>query len=198
MLERDVLPKTYFDRTDTKPSEQAASRLYSSTYYVRRLLQPLILVCGHGARDSRCGVMGPLLLEQFDATCKDLNISFRSALITHIGGHKFAGNVIVYVPPIRAFQGNSLAGMGIWYGRVEPRHVPGIVRETLGKGRIVRELYRGSMSAGEDPEAWLQWRVGLREARDRRKEKARRKQDDSKGAVSSASSAQTHSWQAET
>ena len=32
---------------------------------------------------------------------------------SHIGGHKLAGNVVVY----------SRTGRGIWYGRVKPEHV---------------------------------------------------------------------------
>ena len=85
-------------------------------------------------------------------------------LISHIGGHKFAGNVILYLPPDSgavsgadgAGQGegegegdgvNMLAGRGIWYGRVEPRHVEGIVKETVLKGVVIKELFRGGVNA---------------------------------------------------
>ncbi|KAF3356493.1 putative bolA-like protein [Verticillium dahliae VDG1] len=66
----------------------------------------------------------------------------------HIGGHKFAGNVIVYVPPgMRAQDGteHGLAGRGIWYGRVEPRHVEGIVKETILGGRVIADMFRGGI-----------------------------------------------------
>jgi (2Fe-2S) ferredoxin len=33
--------------------------------------------------------------------------------------------------------------MEIWYGRVEPKHVEGIVKETIGGGRVIQELLRG-------------------------------------------------------
>jgi hypothetical protein len=33
--------------------------------------------------------------------------------VSHVGGHKFAGNVIVYSP----------SGTGVWYGRVFPEKV---------------------------------------------------------------------------
>ncbi|KLJ06659.1 hypothetical protein EMPG_17845 [Blastomyces silverae] len=36
----------------------------------------------------------------------------------------------------------SLAGKGIWYGRVEPRHVEGIVEETVLGGRVISEHFR--------------------------------------------------------
>jgi len=104
-------------------------------------------------------------------------------MISHIGGHKWAGNVIVYIPPDyqinpveRVHRGTSpkdetsggstepvvhedqalaasdnlpnlspLAGKGIWYGRVEPKHVEGIVEQTIGHGQIIRELFRGGV-----------------------------------------------------
>lgn len=71
----------------------------------------------------------------------------RVGLISHIGGHRFAGNVIIYVPPamMAGQTKHALAGMGIWYGRVEPRHVEGIVAETVLGGSIIRDLSRGGI-----------------------------------------------------
>lgn len=69
----------------------------------------------------------------------------RVGLVSHIGGHKWAGNVIVYFPAIVP-QNSSLAKLaskGVWYGRVEPCHVEGIVRETVLRGRVIEELCRG-------------------------------------------------------
>ncbi|KAL1919755.1 uncharacterized protein VTP21DRAFT_1686 [Calcarisporiella thermophila] len=57
-------------------------------------------------------------------------------MVSHIGGHKFAGNVIVYT------QGGK---RGIWYGRVTPCHVESIVEQTILHGKVIRELYRGHM-----------------------------------------------------
>lgn len=37
---------------------------------------------------------------------------------SHIGGHKFAGNLIVYSP----------RGTGVWYGRVSPKEVSDFYR----------------------------------------------------------------------
>ena len=67
----------------------------------------------------------------------------RVGLISHVGGHKFAGNVIIYIPP--SMIANRLAGKGIWYGRVGPSHVEGIIVETIVKGRVVGELFRGGI-----------------------------------------------------
>lgn len=111
-------------------------------------------------------------------------------MISHIGGHKWAGNIIIYVPPDyklgalereargrrprdRVVTGQDeavdvpedeaispeelqeglspLAGKGIWYGRVEPKHVEGIVEQTLGHGQIIRELFRGGINYDGSP-----------------------------------------------
>jgi hypothetical protein len=74
--------------------------------------------------------------------------SARVGLISHIGGHKFAGNVIIYLPPgMKTEDGRShpLAGHGVWYGRVEPKHVQGIVSETIIKGNVIKGFFRGAI-----------------------------------------------------
>lgn len=118
----------------------------------------VVLICGHAQRDSRCGVMGPLLQREFEEKLLregyilDNNDSgdksterkaARVGLISHVGGHAFAGNVIIYVPNTTAFEGNKLAGKGVWYGRVEPKHVEGILKATVGDGVVIEDLLRG-------------------------------------------------------
>ncbi|KAL6805543.1 Sucrase/ferredoxin-like domain-containing protein [Trichoderma sp. SZMC 28012] len=135
----------------------------------------LVLICGHGGRDMRCGAMGPVLRDEFADKLErqgfnvaseavqigslDGNLEIegssndkvaRVGLISHIGGHKFAGNVIIYIPPGHTTAGGEkhpLAGYGIWYGRVEPKHVEGIVGETVMGGRVVEDKFRGGIDA---------------------------------------------------
>jgi hypothetical protein len=73
----------------------------------------------------------------------------RVGLISHIGGHKFAGNVIIYLPPDLKMgnEQHPLAGHGIWYGRVDPKNVEGIVKETVLKGNVVADMFRGGIDA---------------------------------------------------
>jgi (2Fe-2S) ferredoxin len=88
-------------------------------------------------------------VEAVEAPAKEWKYAARVGLISHIGGHKFAGNVIVYLPPrLKTDDGEAhpLAGHGIWYGRVEPRHVEGIISETILKGRVIEELFRGGIT----------------------------------------------------
>lgn len=134
----------------------------------RKVDDILILICGHANRDERCGKLGPLLQAEFEDKLQRQNIAIlrgppvaeaaevdtdvegyvptaRVGLISHIGGHKWAANMIVYIPP--SFKTNSLAGKGIWYGRVEPSHVEGIVAKTVLDGKVIKELFRGGIDA---------------------------------------------------
>ncbi|CAG8675002.1 hypothetical protein GLOIN_2v1459790 [Rhizophagus irregularis DAOM 181602=DAOM 197198] len=101
----------------------------------------VVLICSHMHRDKRCGVTAPLLKDEFDKILKDKGLDVESCadgiavyMTSHIGGHKFAGNVIVY----REKQ-------GIWYGRVTPCHVKSIIENTVIEGKIIKKLYRGSI-----------------------------------------------------
>lgn len=145
-------------------------------YGVRDVEDVLVLICGHGGRDMRCGVMGPVLRHEFETqlpqegvqvlrgpveidvhdesvaaisgTIEKPTLTARVGLISHIGGHKFAGNVIVYLPPsMQTSEGerHPLAGHGIWYGRVEPKHVRGILQETILKGNVIADMFRGGI-----------------------------------------------------
>ncbi|KAF2218749.1 Sucrase/ferredoxin-like-domain-containing protein [Elsinoe ampelina] len=135
----------------------------------RKMDEILILVCGHGGRDQRCGIMGPVLCREFEDKLARQGVSVlqnapplvgeernaeidgytptaRIGSISHIGGHKYAGNVIIYIPP--SFKDHALRGKGIWYGRVEPRHVEGIVEKTVLGGKVIRDLFRGGVGEG--------------------------------------------------
>ncbi|KAI8657740.1 FAD-binding FR-type domain-containing protein [Fusarium keratoplasticum] len=137
----------------------------------------LVLICGHGGRDARCGTMAPVLETEFKEKLRSEGLDVlegavqvpigleevqriqgeagpegttaRVGLISHIGGHKFAGNVIIYLPPHMKMgdMPHPLAGHGIWYGRVEPKNVEGIVKETILKGNVVADMFRGGIDA---------------------------------------------------
>ncbi|CAG8516903.1 1945_t:CDS:2 [Dentiscutata erythropus] len=98
----------------------------------------VILICGHKRRDIRCGVAGPLLKNEFDKVLKELKLDLRSngnnGVAVYLSSHHFAGNVIVY-------RNNQ----GFFYGRVTPCHVKMIVEKTVIEGKVIKELYRGSM-----------------------------------------------------
>lgn len=157
------------DRLTRKPVYQQL------LYGVRDVTDILVLICGHGGRDMRCGVMGPALRDEFEAqlpregvdvlrgpvemtldegvpaiagTMEKPASTARVGLISHIGGHKFAGNLIIYLPlsmKLGSGQRHPLAGHGIWYGRAEPKHVEGIIQETIMKGNVIADMFRGGI-----------------------------------------------------
>ncbi|KAK3901491.1 Sucrase/ferredoxin-like-domain-containing protein [Staphylotrichum tortipilum] len=164
----DGLSPIHRDRLLRKPAYRGL------LWGVKDVKEVVVLVCGHGGRDRRCGVFGPMLRDEFEkrlpgmgvevlrgpvevegeegeaveGTASGREYAARVGLISHIGGHKFAGNVIIYLPPgLKTQDGGEhpLAGHGIWYGRVEPRHVEGIVGETVLRGRVIEELFRGGI-----------------------------------------------------
>ncbi|ROT39122.1 hypothetical protein SODALDRAFT_344130 [Sodiomyces alkalinus F11] len=176
----DALPPAHRDRLTRKPASRKLLR------GVRDVREVMVLICGHGGRDMRCGVAGPVLRAEFEASLPRLGVpvgkgpvvveeeenagkdaeefattesdgetvtvgegvAARVGAISHIGGHKFAGNVIVYIPPgtkTRDGGDHPLAGRGIWYGRVEPKHVDGIIRETILEGKVIQDMFRGGI-----------------------------------------------------
>ena len=65
-------------------------------------LEPLagayVFICAHASRDKRCGVCGPILIEKFkeEILARGLNEQVFVSACSHVGGHKYAGNVIIY------------------------------------------------------------------------------------------------------
>ncbi|XP_058112718.1 uncharacterized protein LOC131255846 isoform X2 [Magnolia sinica] len=59
-----------------------------------------VFVCSHGSRDRRCGVCGPALITKFkeEIDARGLQGQVSISPCSHIGGHKYAGNVIIFGP----------------------------------------------------------------------------------------------------
>ncbi|TPX49978.1 hypothetical protein SeMB42_g00553 [Synchytrium endobioticum] len=100
-----------------------------------------IFVCTHKKRDRRCGVAGPMLIDEFTVALKELTneldgYKIHVCGISHIGGHKFAGNLILYAPKTH----------GDWYGRVKTCHVRSIIQESILEGKVFKSLWRGQMN----------------------------------------------------
>jgi hypothetical protein len=110
-----------------------------------------IFVCIHRQRDERCGVCGPPLITQFNTALAERGLNDQVTVrgSSHIGGHRFAGNVLIYPG-------------GDWYGRVTPADVARILDQHVINGQPVGDLWRGRM--GLFPETQLEiakdWRDG--------------------------------------
>ncbi|KAK3413143.1 hypothetical protein EUGRSUZ_I01738 [Eucalyptus grandis] len=110
-----------------------------------------IFVCAHGSRDRRCGVCGPPLMEKLNEEIESRQLKDQVFVspCSHIGGHKYAGNLIVFSPDSEG------TITGHWYGYVTPDDVPEILEQHIGQGKVIERLWRGQMgaSAGEGQKA---------------------------------------------
>ncbi|KAL3901696.1 MAG: hypothetical protein SGCHY_000424 [Lobulomycetales sp.] len=107
-------------------------------------LKGIVLICAHKKRDKRCSATAELLMKEFSKEFVQRGIESQIAVYgtSHVGGHKFAGNVILFPS-------------GDWYGRVRTCHVSFLVQEALLAGSIVKDLWRGRMGhLGTDPKEW--------------------------------------------
>lgn len=113
---------------------------------VEQLTGSYIFVCAHGSRDKRCGVCGPALIKKFkdEISVKGIQDQVSVSPCSHIGGHKYAGNVIIFS---KHGQGEV---MGHWYGYVTPEDVSVLLEQHIGKGEIIDRLWRGQMGLSEE------------------------------------------------
>ncbi|KAF8477058.1 Sucrase/ferredoxin-like-domain-containing protein [Kalaharituber pfeilii] len=156
-LHNGASPTVELIRTYLLPTSPLPSKLIQALDLPlppRKVHETHILICTHKSRDSRCGIIGPILHMLFTNYLssrnllhpKDPDASVRGKVrvgnISHVGGHKYAGNVIVYLPPDD--DNWDRGGKGIWYGRVGgERDVERIVDQTVLRGNIIEELFRG-------------------------------------------------------
>lgn len=120
-----VIPEVFNPFKVEKKPEFKTVEKDETIFKETKLSKPLYLVCGHTLRDERCGILAPKILDELHEVTGDSLL----ASVTHVGGHAYAGNVII-LPE------------GIWYGRIMPENVQGMV-ESYESGHIIKDLYRG-------------------------------------------------------
>ncbi|KAL2866552.1 sucrase/ferredoxin-like domain-containing protein [Aspergillus lucknowensis] len=124
----------------------------------------VILLCSQKTRDARCGQSAPLLRREFDRHLRPLGLhrdlgderpgGVGIYFISHVGGHKYAANVIVYrrrdfdwykTTEAQVGGGNTRspaadegAAQCIWLARVRPEDCENIVRYTVLQGKVVK------------------------------------------------------------
>lgn len=140
--------------------------------------QAVILMCSQRTRDARCGQSAPLLRRELERHLRPLGL-YRDLhderpggvgiyFISHVGGHKYSANVMVYRRPNAfgqddeqqqqqpgggrrpggegegeadaAADGASEGGAAqcIWLARVMPEDCENLVRYTVLKGKVVK------------------------------------------------------------
>jgi len=136
----------------------------------------LILLCSQKTRDARCGQSAPLLRREFERHLRPLGL-YRDLhderpggvgiyFISHVGGHKFAANVLIYrragvagVQSLSKEENEAAERNGahyesagskkhdeepreaaqcIWLARVRPEDCENIVRYTVLQGKVVK------------------------------------------------------------
>lgn len=131
----------------------------------------LILLCSQKTRDARCGQSAPLLrkeLERHLRVCglyRDLDDERPGGVgiyfISHVGGHKYSANVMVYrkanafgldtvergkldgevcPPPSKPLMDEVQEGAAqcMWIARVRPEDCEGIVKYTVLQGKLIK------------------------------------------------------------
>jgi hypothetical protein len=92
-----------------------------------------ILVCTHNEMDCRCGDVGTKVYNHLTS----LNLVDTVLRSSHIGGHEFAANLIVYPS-----NPNGNSSFGDWYGGVNIDNVDRWL-EIIKAKRIPKEFWRG-------------------------------------------------------
>ncbi|KAF3931479.1 hypothetical protein ABW19_dt0204326 [Dactylella cylindrospora] len=145
-------------------------------FSLEKITEPLILTCSHGGRDRRCGVIGPAITREFNTLIHhqspENRIDAIAGDISHIGGHKYAGNVIIHLPadyplskkindapaasmPVAGADSTVIPtttshSVAIWYGRVMPHHAESIFDLTIRQGKVIKDLLRGIVNSNGD------------------------------------------------
>ena len=96
--------------------------------------EQFIFTCAHVNRDMRCGYCGSKLHDLFveEIEKRGLKDKVLAARVSHVGGHAFAGNVLLYPS-------------GAWYGYLRPSDVSRIFDEHISNGIILADKLRGKI-----------------------------------------------------
>lgn len=127
---------------ESKPAKSTTSEQISQKFKYEVCEKDWLLICGHYQRDRRCGIIAQDLIEEIEARnlCADKNI----AIISHIGGHKYAGNLILYNCEKSSDRSQKLIDC-LWFSKVLPPSLP-ILLDNLKSGKIPKDLFRGGVS----------------------------------------------------
>lgn len=123
------------------PSKKALSdiKIDASNFQEFKIDKDLILTCGHTKRDLRCGIMAPMIVNELEKTLKESMKDYYIGEVSHVGGHAYAGNLLYYPKSCKSEKDF------IWYGRVFPESVQGIVESTVLNKIIIEDLFRGDI-----------------------------------------------------
>ncbi|EXJ54567.1 hypothetical protein A1O7_09908 [Cladophialophora yegresii CBS 114405] len=134
----------------------------------------LILMCSQKTRDARCGQSAPLLRKEFERILRPMGL-YRDVhddrpggvgiyFISHVGGHKYSANVMIYRRQGQKRPGEDVGAQRledeavqlIWLARVRPEDCENIVRYTILQGKVVKpkSQLRGGFDREKGMASW--------------------------------------------
>ncbi|KAG5995084.1 hypothetical protein E4U52_000370 [Claviceps spartinae] len=168
-LLRDVVSSAPTTASPLAPAEKIPASFSLGLRMARCPHDAVVLLCSQRSRDARCGQSAPLLRKELERHLRPLGLhrdlhderpgGVAIYLISHVGGHKYAANVIIYRRhnAFAALQGLEAgfdaperdsalgeddadvgAGQCIWLARVRPEHCENLVRYTILRGKLVK------------------------------------------------------------
>lgn len=146
----------------------------------------VILLCSQRTRDARCGQSAPLLRRELERHLRPLGLTrdldderpggVAIYFISHVGGHKYSANVMVYRRPdafgldddddgdTDGWKGNEEgqekgdvgAAQCIWLARIRPEDCENLVKFTVLKGKVVKpgSQLRGGFDRAKGLTSW--------------------------------------------
>lgn len=165
-------PQAEADSAEEQPPHPSSSSITTPLQSRPCPHAAVILLCSQRTRDARCGQSAPLLRREFERHLRPLGL-YRDMddtrpggvgiyFISHVGGHKYSANVIVYRRRDFDWYKNESAGtdaqeegaaQGVWLARVRPEECENIIKYTVLKGKVLKPGQQ--LRAGFDRERGL-------------------------------------------
>lgn len=129
---------THFD-VDTFVDEVLVQNQIWLSGRPERLSGTHIFVCSHASHDIRCGISGPVIIGKLRQELCTRGLEFDVCIrpCTHVGGHKYKANVIVYSLDVKC------------YANVTADDVYGLVDELFDMGVLIDEPRRSFQALSE-------------------------------------------------
>lgn len=151
VLELNTAPDTSNEPLEEQIPEDAAptSEIQDMNFAIRPCNhRAVILMCSQKTRDARCGQSAPLLRREFERHLRPLGL-YRDLqderpggvgiyFISHVGGHKYSANVMIYRRRQNEDGSWGEGTQGIWLARVRPEECEQIVKFTVLQGKVVK------------------------------------------------------------
>lgn len=135
-------------------SQIVADTPYEALQY-EKITGDWIFVCTHNERDRRCGVCGPRLLLEFNNAINSPQYSkyadrIHVRAISHVGGHKYAGNVLIYTS-----NPTNNKCLGDLYGYVSVNDIPRLINDHILNNEVQKDIWRGRVGVRKELQAKL-------------------------------------------